>query len=233
MNVKRTTSYLLSFQGYPPILEAIRRKHRHRRICRQQVQLKSKVTNLLHEGGANQPQKPKKSKRDDSRDSVDRLRDLPEWLEEFTDNLEDTDVPAPAHFSGLRFGKSHEGGIKSKTRKHSIDSQLPKYRNCEVCRRTKVTTVLCRRRTGEGLLRAEKFGDLLTADHKVFNEESESRNNHRYAVVGQDLATQWFQSYPCKTDFTRDGKVCVKVLGAVTQATSYLYTQCIGIWQIL
>ena len=46
--------------------------------------------------------------------------------------------------------------------------------------------------------RAEKFGDLITADHKVFNEGSESRNNHRYAVMVQDLATQWIQSYPCK-----------------------------------
>ena len=43
------------------------------------------------------------------------------------------------------------------------------------------------------------IGDLITADHKVLNEEAESRNNHRYAVVVQDLATQWFQSYPCKT----------------------------------
>ena len=25
------------------------------------------------------------------------------------------------------------------------------------------------------------------------------RNNHRYAVVVQDLATQWIESYPCKT----------------------------------
>ena len=41
------------------------------------------------------------------------------------------------------------------------------------------------------------FGDLITADHKVLSEESESRNNHRYAFVAQDLATQWIQSYPC------------------------------------
>ena len=27
----------------------------------------------------------------------------------------------------------------------------------------------------------------------------ESRNNHRYSVVVQDLATQWIQSYPCET----------------------------------
>ena len=43
------------------------------------------------------------------------------------------------------------------------------------------------------------FGDLITADHKVLTEEGESRNNHPYAVVVQDLATQWWQSYPCKT----------------------------------
>ena len=37
--------------------------------------------------------------------------------------------------------------------------------------------------------RTDKFGDLITADHKVLNEEGESRNNHRYTVVVQDLAT--------------------------------------------
>ena len=44
--------------------------------------------------------------------------------------------------------------------------------------------------------RAEHFGDLITADHKILIEESESRNDHRYAVVVQDLATRWVQSYP-------------------------------------
>ena len=44
-----------------------------------------------------------------------------------------------------------------------------------------------------------KFGDLITADHNVLSEECEFRNNHLYAVVVQDLATQWLQSYPCKT----------------------------------
>ena len=43
---KRTTSYLLLFQGCPPVLGAIRRQHRHRKICLPQVQL-SEVTNQL------------------------------------------------------------------------------------------------------------------------------------------------------------------------------------------
>ena len=36
-------------------------------------------------------------KRDNDGASGNRLRDLPEWLEEFTENLEDTEVPALAH----------------------------------------------------------------------------------------------------------------------------------------
>ena len=42
----------------------------------------------------------------------------------------------------------------------------------------------CRSRTS-----CRKIGDLITADHKVLSEGCESRNNHRYAVVVQDLAT--------------------------------------------
>ena len=55
-----------------------------------------------------------------------------------------------------------------------------------------------RRRKGEAVPRADNFGDLITADHKVLSDNCESRNNHRYAVVVQDLATQWIQAYPCK-----------------------------------
>ena len=51
----------------------------------------------------------------------------------------------------------------------------------------------------EPVLRAENFGDLITADHKVLSDNCESRKNHRYAVVVQDLATKWIQSCPCKT----------------------------------
>ena len=50
---------------------------------------------------------------------------------------------------------------------------------------------------------ATKFGDKITADRKILNEEGESRLQHRY-VVAQDFAAQWLQSYPCqKPNFTR------------------------------
>ena len=60
---------------------------------------------------------------------------------------------------------------------------------------------------------------LTTADHKVHSEGCASRNNHRYAVVVQDLATQWIQAYPCKNKKTsQERKELGKVLGARWEA---------------
>ena len=68
----------------------------------------------------------------------------------------------------------------------------------------KITRAPCRRRKGEAVPRAENFGDLITGDHKVLSDNCESRNNHRYAVVVQDLATQWIQAYPCKNKTSQE-----------------------------
>ena len=78
-------------------------------------------------------------------------------------------------------------------------THFPKDKDFEICKRTKITRAPCMKRTGTAVPRAEKFGDLITADHKVLSEGCESRNNHRNAVVVQDLDIQWIQSYPCKT----------------------------------
>ena len=67
--------------------------------------------------------------------------------------------------------------------KHSVETQFPKDRNCEICLRTKITRPPCRRRNGGAAPRAENFGDLITAVHKVLSENCESRNNHRCAIV--------------------------------------------------
>ena len=58
------------------------------------------------------------------------------------------------------------------------------------------------KRTNTHISRAEKFGDLITADHKMLNEEGESRNNHRYAVIVQDSVTQGAHRHQCKTKKT-------------------------------
>ena len=160
---------------------------------------------LLHE--------PTESSKPNKNEDHERVRgdpchsDIPELLQEFRENLVDDRVPEhrDSHASS-----SHELSLEpTRTRsvdlgKHSAYTHFPKDRNCEICQRTKITRAPCRRRNGRVVLRAEIFGDLITADHKVLSEGCESRNNHRHAVAVQDMATQWIQSYPCKTKTSQE-----------------------------
>ena len=63
----------------------------------------------------------KNKKSGDSRDSDERLRDLPDSSEEFTDNLEDTGLHAPAHIT-QDSDSERPTKVVSKSRKHSIDT---------------------------------------------------------------------------------------------------------------
>ena len=108
--------------------------------------------------------------------------------------------------------------------KHSIYTLFPKDWNCEMRKRTNITRAPCRKRTGEAIPRAENVGDLITADHKVLIEVCERRNNYRYGVAVQDLATQWIQSYPCKTKTSQEtGKSLQKFLEP-TRKPKVIYT---------
>ena len=130
-----------------------------------------------------------------------------EWLREFRENLVDDEIPLQG---GSHASSSHEASLEPITKrsedlgKHNVHTHFPKDRNCETCKRTKITRAPCRRRNGEAVPRAANFGDLITADHKVLSDICESRNNHRYAVVVQDLATQWIQAYPCKNKTSQE-----------------------------
>ena len=141
----------------------------------------------------------------------DLLRDLPEWLRDFTENLVDERVQAhwDAPASSSRESAS-EPLRKVVLITHSVYTHFPKDINCDICKMTKITRAPCRKRTGPAVPRAENFGDLITADHNVLSKGCESRNNHRYAIVVQDLATQWIQSYPCKQKLHRKQKRAYK-----------------------
>ena len=151
---------------------------------------------------ANEIPKTKKKETTIERRNLCDDSEIPEWLQEFRGNLVDDEIPLQG---GSHASSSHEPSLQLTTKrredlsKHSVYTHFPKDRNCEICKRTKITRSPCRRRNGEAVPRAANFGDLITADHKVLSDNCESRNNHRYAIVVQDLATQWIQAYPCKT----------------------------------
>ena len=158
------------------------------------------------------PSETENQNKNEGREEVqsDLLHDLPDWLQEFRENLVDErglseprGNPEPGYRDTSSF--SHELPMESRAKvepgsgKHCVHTHFPKDPHCDICLKTKITRASCRRRAGTVVPRAENFGGLITADHKIPSEGSESRNTHRYAVVVQDLATQWLQSYPCKT----------------------------------
>ena len=166
---------------------------------------------------ANEIPKPNKKETTIERGNPCDDSEILEWLQEFRENLVDDEVPERRDSQA---SSSHEVSLEPTLKrredlgKHSVYTHFPEDRNCEICRRTKITRAPCRRRNGGAVPRAENFGDLITADHKVLSENCESRNNHRYAVVVQDLATQWIQSCPCETkNFIGNPEKLAKVLG--------------------
>ena len=165
---------------------------------------------------ANQTTKPKKTE-SKKEQSESLCSEILEWLQEFRENLVDDEVPLHGDSHASSSHKVSLGPIFKRREdlgKHSVSNHFPKDRNCEICKRTDIIRAPCRRRKGGAVPRAENLGDLTTADHKVQSDNCESRNNHRYAVVVQDVATQWIQAYPCKTNFTRNPEKLAKDPGA-------------------
>ena len=112
---------------------------------------------------ANQNPKTNKKETTIERGNLCDDSEIPEWLQEFREILVDDEIPVhgDSHASS-----SYEASLESvfKRRedlgKHNVHTHFPKDRNCEICQRTKITRAPCRRRNGEAVPRAEKFGDL-------------------------------------------------------------------------
>ena len=157
---------------------------------------------------------------EDEMDEEDTTQGIPDWLQPFTENLKDLETHVPAHPSEREISDSEGDAskVEPQKRKHSIFTHFPKDRNCGMCLRTKIIRVPFRRRNKESMPRAEQFADVITADHKVINEGSESWNNHigtrsRHSV-DTILSLQ-------KQEFAKDGEESTKVFGAVTETKSY------------
>ena len=165
----------------------------------------------------------------------DLLHDLLDWLQEFRENLVDESSPSeprgnPAPEDQDTSKSSHELPMEPRAKVEPGSGKLcaythfPKDRNCDICLKTKITRASCRRRAGTVVARAEIFCDLITADHKILSEVSELRDNHRYAVVVQDLATQWSQSYSCETKTSQETQKSVMKFLEPTRNPKVTYT---------
>ena len=169
----------------------------------------------------------------DRMDKDDRLQ-LPEWLEEFREHLEDQKSLCTHNTQeSSNSERPTKVVVKLKLRKHSIETHFPKDRNCDVCLRTKITRNPCRRGTGEAsITEAEKFGDLITADHKVLNEgrriSEQSPIRCRGARSCHSLDSVF--SVPNKT--SQETEKSLRKFLEPSQKPKAIYSQFVRIWQI-
>ena len=105
------------------------------------------VSNLVDDGSG-QPdkiqaikiQKPNKKETTIERSNPSDS-EIPEWLQEFRENLVDDEIPLQ---EGSHASSSLEVSLEPTTKrredlgKHSVYTHFPKDRNCEICKRTKL-----------------------------------------------------------------------------------------------
>ena len=135
--------------------------------------------------------------------------------------------------------------------KHSVYTHFPMDPDCDICLRTHELETLQAKivstfsATANTVFQDDSMGmtlpirnmltsslnaleewdaHLITADHKVLSEESESRNNHRYAVLVQYLATQSLQSYTCKTKTSQETQKSSQKFLEPTRKPKVIYT---------
>ena len=79
-------------------------------------------------------------------DSVHESSEIPEWLQEFREILVDDDIPVHGDSHSSSF---HEASLEPVFKRsedlgrHSVETHFPKDRNCEICKRTKITRAPC------------------------------------------------------------------------------------------
>ena len=160
------------------------------------------------------------SPRSDEKAANDPLADLPFWFEDFTDNLEDTEVRAPAHIF-QDSDSERPTKVAAKSRKHSIYTHFPKDRNCDVCLRTKNT---------KGFLQKAHWRSSTSSGKVWWLDNGGSQSPQRGGWIQRQSPVRCRGAKSCHSmdsilsalnkDFTRDGKECVKVFGAVAKTES-------------
>ena len=105
--------------------------------------------------------------------------EIPEWLQEFMENLVDDEIPlqGSSHASS-----SHEASLEPiymRREELGVNTIIilifPKTEIARSASGPKLQELRAEERKGEAVPRADNFGDLITADHKVLSDNCESR----------------------------------------------------------
>ena len=113
--------------------------------CKCQLRLMIDQGNL-RKSKPTKPKLPNKKETTIERDNPCDDSEIPEWLQEFRENLVDDEIPLQG---GSHASSSHEVSLEPTFKrrgdlcKHIVYTHFPRDRNCEICKRTKITRAPC------------------------------------------------------------------------------------------
>ena len=135
----------------------------------------------------------------------------------------------PAHQDRDTASSSHEMPTDSRAKvepgsgKHSVCTHFAKDPNCDICLKTKITGLLCRRRAGTVVPRAQHFGDLITVDHKIPVKEV-----NRSTIIAMSW---WYKTWQlsgsnptCKTKTSQETQKSLMKFLEPTRKPKVIYT---------
>ena len=119
---------------------------------------------------------------------------------------------------------------------HNLITHFPFSKDCENCRESKPQHAPHKsadKRADQHLrhVKAEKFGDHITADHAIMGIGEKGRQGQQVALIIQDEATGWIQAYPSTSkdadsvsvSISKVSSICVSdksICGAVTEGNN-------------
>ena len=96
---------------------------------------------MIDQGNLRKPKPTKPKKTNKKETTIERGNpcddsEIPEWLQEFRENLVDDEIPSQG---GSHASSSHEASLEPTTKRredlceHSVYTHFPEDRNCEMC----------------------------------------------------------------------------------------------------
>ena len=116
--------------------------------------------------------------------------------------LAEEDIPRPeGEWHVVARKKKRKNIISSPCSTHNLFTHFPKDPECEICQMTKTSRARCSNNPDprpDSFSKPKFFGDAITADHKILNEENQTRDADQHSLIVQDGATYWLQGFPVK-----------------------------------
>ena len=108
---------------------------------------------------------------------------------------------------GNVFSKKPNRLVFSPSNVHNTFTHFPKDPNCDICNGVKRNRAQCRQKVHgkpDQLPAPTAWSHSLSADHVILNEQDESREQDRVAMVCLDRFTRWLQGYAAKTKSAKE-----------------------------